>query len=184
MYRILPFAALILAACSGAEPRYLIEPPIQAASARLRVATLEVREVSLPAYAEASEIVLEGEDGALTQIDNALWADDPSRAVTLAIAEHIGRASNATVAAEPWPLEEDAQAAVQVTVAQMVARADGTVALSGQYAISSYDRVVRERIERFAISVPLAEATPAGIAQATGAAIAQLAAEITESLSR
>ncbi|MAU45763.1 MAG: hypothetical protein CMP09_13225 [Yangia sp.] len=181
-HRILPFA-LILAAC-GAEPRYLIDPPVQSGNSRLQVSTLEVMDVSLPAYAEASEILLEGEDGALTQVDNALWADDSRRAVTLAIAEQIGRASSAAVAPEPWPLEEDAQAQVHVSVSRMVARANGTLSLDGQFAVSSYDRVVRERIQRFAITVPMASADPAGIAQATGAAIAELSSQITASLSR
>lgn len=183
MLRILPFA-LLLAACSGAEPRYLIDAPAQSGSARLRVSTLEIKEVSLPAYAEASEILMEGKDGALAPVDNALWADEPGRAMTLALADQIGRASTATVAAEPWPLEEEAQAAVHVTVSQLVARADGTVSLTGQYAVSSYDRVVRERISRFDIAAPMTESTPAGIASATGAAIAQLSAEITAALAR
>lgn len=183
MYRLLPLA-LILAACSSAEPRYLIETPVQSGTMRLRVNTLEIRDVSLPTYAEASEIVLEGEDGALTQVDNALWADDPARAVTQALADHIGRASNATVASEPWPLEEDAQAAVTVRVGQMIARASGSFELAGQYAISSYDRVVRERIERFDITVPLPSTAPDGIATATGAAIAELADQITRALTR
>ncbi|EPX85042.1 PqiC family protein [Salipiger mucosus] len=183
MYRFLPLA-LLLAACSGAEPRYLIEAPAEVRPAPLAVASLEVRDVSLPAYAEASEILVESADGGLEPAENALWADDPMRAVTLALADRIGRASNATVAAEPWPLEEDAQAAVEVRVTDMVARASGVFELTGQYAVSSYERVVRERIERFAIAVPLVDTTPGSIADATGRAVAQLAAEITEELSR
>ncbi len=179
--RILPLA-LMLAACSGAEPQFLIDTPAQAGSARLRVATLEVRQVSLPAYAAASEILLEDEDGALTQVDNALWADEPARAVTLAIAEQIGAASSATVAPEPWPLADDAQAAVQVTVSRLVARNDGTLRLTGQYALSSYDKVIRERIQSFDITVPMVGTGPQAIAQATGAAISQLSGQITQSL--
>ncbi|GGG61709.1 lipoprotein [Salipiger pallidus] len=183
MKTILPFV-LLLAACSGAEQRFLIDPPAEQGAVRLGVSSLEVRDVSLPLYADASEILLEGEDGALTQIDNALWADDPGRAVTLAISEQIGRRSSAAVAPEPWPLEEDAQAAVAVTVSQLVGRSNGTLQLTGQYAISSYDRIVRERIQRFDISVPMTSATPQGVAQATGAAISELSGQITTALSR
>lgn len=181
MLRFLPLV-LILAAC-GPEPRYLIDTPVEAGSARLRVATLEVRDVSLPAYAEASEILQEDADGALTQVDNALWADDPTRAVTLAIAEQINRGSTATVAPEPWPLEEDAQAAVHVSVSRMVALNNGTLKLAGQYGISSYDRVVRERIESFDIVVPMTGEGPTAIARAAGAAVSQLAERIMASLS-
>lgn len=182
MLRYIPLV-LVLAAC-GTDQRYLIDPPEVAGSARVRVATVEVRDVSLPAYAEASEILLESADGGLTPIKNALWADDPVRAVTLAIAEQIGAGSSAVAAPEPWPLDEDAQAAVSVSVAQLVAQADGTLRMSGQYAISSYDRIVRERIVPFSIVQPIVASTPNGIAAATGAAVAQLSSEIIATLAR
>ncbi len=182
MFRYIPLV-LVLAAC-GTDQRYLIDPPGVAGTARVQVASLEVREVSLPAYAESSEILVESADGGLSPIPNALWADDPARAVTLAIAERIGAGSSATVAPEPWPLEEDAQAAVSVTVAQLVARADGTLSLTGQYAISSYDRIVRERIVPFSIVQPMAGDSPSAIAAATGAAISKLSTEIIASLAR
>ena len=106
MFRFLPLALLLLTACGGTDPRYLIDtaPAEVAAPVRLRVATLEVRDVSLPAYAEESQILLEGGDGALTPVKGAAWADEPVRAVTLLLADTIGRAGSATVAAEPWPL--------------------------------------------------------------------------------
>lgn len=186
MFRISTLALLALTACSGADPRYLLDsaPVAAAQTARLGVATLEVRSVSLPAYAEDSQILTEGADGALTPVDGALWADEPVRATTLLLADRIGRASTATVSAEPWPLETPAQAAVHVRVSEMVARASGRFDLKGQFAISSYDRIVRERIKRFEISVPLADGSPAGIAKASGAAMGQLADAILAELSR
>ncbi|MFZ7093857.1 PqiC family protein [Primorskyibacter sp. 2E233] len=186
MFRILLLATVFLSACAGADQRFLIDsaPAPEAKTMRLRVSTLEVREVSLPAYAEDSQILLEDADGALTPAEGALWADEPVRAVTLLLVDQIGRTSNATVAAEPWPLETPAQAAVHVRVSEMVARASGTFDLKGQFAISSYEQVVRERIKRFEISVPLKATTPAGIAQASGAAMQQLASEILKELSR
>ena len=45
-------------------------------------------------------------------------------------------------------------------MAQLVARASGRLDLKGQFAISSYDRIVRERIRRFDISVPLSGTRP------------------------
>ncbi|NIY80797.1 membrane integrity-associated transporter subunit PqiC [Celeribacter sp. HF31] len=193
MLRFLPLALLALTACGGTEPRYLIdsaptETTAETAQVRMQVATLEMREVSLPAYAEESQILIEGADGALTPLDNALWADEPRRAVTLRLAEAISRGGSATVAAEPWPLETPAQAAVHVQVSDMVARAPGQSGgqfdLKGQFAISSYDHVVRERIRRFDISVPMPDASPAGIARASGQALQNLAIEITQELRR
>lgn len=187
MVRFLPLTLLLLTACGGTSPLYLIDTPPAAATAtpvRVRVSTLEVLEVSLPAYAEDSQILLEGGDGALTPIKGALWADEPVRAVTLLLSDHIGRRGTATVAAEPWPLETPAQAAVHVTVSEMVARASGQFDLKGQYAISSYEHILRERIKRFEISVPLVDGSPAGVAKASGQAMQQLAEDITRELSR
>jgi len=186
MVRFLPLALLALTACGSTEPRYLINsaPAETSAQVRMQVATLEVRDVSLPAYAEDSQILIEGADGALTPLDNALWADEPTRAVTMRLAEAIGRGGSATVAVEPWPLETPAQAEIHVLVSEMVARASGQFDLKGQFAISSYDHVIRERIKRFEISVPLSEATPRGIAQTSGLALQKLAEQITRELAR
>ena len=186
MIKALPFALLLLAACGGSDTRFLVDPSPAATAQKvgLAVGTLEVRDVSLPAYAEASEILVQGEDGGLTPIKNAIWADDPVRAMTMALADTLDRQSSATVAAEPWPLEQNPQAAVHVRVSEMAAKLDGMFHLTGQFAVSSYDYVVRERIERFDITVPLADATPGAVARATSAATGQLAAQIMTSLSR
>ncbi|SDI48238.1 PqiC family protein [Alloyangia pacifica] len=174
----------LLAAACGSEPRYRMEGAPPSASVRLAVGTLEVREVSLPAYADASEILLEDASGAMNQVEGALWADDPRRAMTQALAERLGQISGATVAAEPWPLEEPAQAAVHVRISEAVASAAGTFRLKGQYALSSYDRVIRERISRFEITVPLQSGSAAAIAAAAGSATDQLATRIASDLSR
>ncbi|WP_226622432.1 membrane integrity-associated transporter subunit PqiC [Alloyangia pacifica] len=175
---------MLAAACSGPEPRYRMDSAPPAASMRLAVGTLEVREVSLPAYADASEILLEDASGAMTQVEDALWADDPRRAMTQTLAERLGVISGATVAAEPWPLEEPAQAAVHVRVSEAVASASGSFRLKGQYALSSYDRVIRERVSRFEITVPLQAASAGAIADAAGRATAQLADRIASDLAR
>ncbi|MGI3168847.1 PqiC family protein [Pseudooceanicola sp. C21-150M6] len=186
MKLLLPLPFLLLAAC-GTDPRYAMEPELPAATAkvtRVRVATLEVKEVSMPAYVEDSAIMLEDGKGALNPVKGATWADEPTRAATLLLSDEIDRISTATAAAEPWPLETPAQAAVEVRVTEMVARATGTFDLKGQYAISSYDRIVRERIQRFAISVPLTDTKAPAIAEASGRALRQLAAQITADLAR
>ncbi|WP_353471879.1 ABC-type transport auxiliary lipoprotein family protein [Salipiger sp. H15] len=174
----------LLAAACGDEQRFRMESAPPAASVRLAVGTLEVREVSLPAYADASEILLEDQSGAMSQVEGALWADDPRRAMTQALAERLGLISGATVAAEPWPLEEPAQAAVHVRISEAVASENGFFRLKGQYALSSYDRVIRERVSRFEITVPLAAASAQAIAAAAGRATDQLADRIAGDLAR
>jgi uncharacterized lipoprotein YmbA len=184
MFRFLPLALLLVSACSGTEPRYLIAPPEATATTRLAVSSIEVRQVSLPTYAEGSEILVEDEGGALIPVDSATWADDPVRAITLALAGQLGRSSTATVSAEPWPLEEGADVSVDVRVTSMVARADGTFDLTGQYAVSSFDKIVRERVSRFDISIPMPDSSPNGIAQATSQAITALSDQILTALRR
>ena len=178
--------ALPLGAC-GVDARYLIaqgpaETGQPAAKARVRVRTIEVRDVSLPSYASATDIVVEQKDGALKPIGNAVWADDPVRGVTSALARAIGARSTATVAAEPWPLLDPADVQLEVRVDRMIARADGGFELTGQYAIAAPSGALREQVRRFAIRTPLQGTAPMAVAQATGLAIDQLAAKVVASL--
>ncbi|WP_434290051.1 PqiC family protein [Celeribacter sp. SCSIO 80788] len=186
MTRLLPLLLLSLAACGDTDPRYLMAsaPVTEVSRVSLRVATLEIRQVTLPAYANDDLILREGADGALTPIEGALWADTPARAMPQLLADRLSATTTAQVAAEPWPLAQPAQVEVDVRVSQMASRADGKLHLAGQFAVSSFDQVVRERIVPFAIAVPLAADTPAGIAAASGRAVDQLAGQIAASLAR
>lgn len=186
MTRIAPLLLLALAACGDTTPRYLIPTATEAPTSRmaLRVASLEMRQVSLPAYAGDDQILREEANGALKPVKSALWADTPSRAITQQLADGLAASSTAQVAAEPWPLSTPAQAQVAVRVSELAARLDGQLHLSGQFAISSYDRIIRERIVPFSIAVPLAGDSPAQIAQATGIAIDRLGTEIATNLRR
>lgn len=175
---------LLLAACGDNKARFVIAPSEAASEVRLRVSSIEVRDVSLPSYASASEIVVEDADGALRPAAKAIWADDPQRGITAALARSLDLKSTATVAAEPWPLSEGPAVQLTVRVDQMTARADGRFVFSGQYALSSPDGTLRERLERFAIDVPMADSTPATVANATGRAIDALADEVLTRLRR
>ncbi|WP_460275001.1 PqiC family protein [Celeribacter sp. ULVN23_4] len=186
MRRFLPLLLLSLAACGDTDPRYLMTsaPPMETARTSLRVATMEIRQVTLPTYANNDLILREDANGALTPIEGALWADTPARAVTQHLADRIGATTTAQTAPEPWPLAQPAQVVVDVRVSQMAARSDGKLHLTGQFAISSFDQVVRERIVPFGIAVPLQNETPAAIADASGRAVDQLATQITGLLAR
>ncbi|MDN5788809.1 membrane integrity-associated transporter subunit PqiC [Pseudorhodobacter sp.] len=180
--------ALPLLACGDNNARFLISNGAvdtgAVAKSRVAVRTIEVRDVSLPAYAAASEIVTEQADGALAVVPKALWADDPVRGVTGALARSLDQRSTATVAAEPWPLAEPADVQLEVRIDRMVAKTSGSFELSGQFAIAAPSGTVRESVKRFAIAVPLTDSSPAAVAAATGAAIDQLAAEVVNKLRR
>lgn len=190
MTRFLPILALTaLAACSGDGLRYPVETaPASSTSApmRLRVSTIELRDVVLPDYAEDSQMQLRNADGALVAVEGAQWAAPTAQAITAELARGLDLGSTASVAAEPWPLSEPAQVRLSVRIDRMLAGADGQLQLGGQFAVSSPDLVMREFIERFDIAVPIAAdpVTAPALAAAHGAALAQLRDRILTRLSR
>lgn len=173
---------LVLAACGDNAARYMLDTPTAEDRVRVRVSTIEVREVTLPAYAAASEIMVQQEDGALRPVSNAVWADDPVRAVTGALARDLGAVSTATAAAEPWPLDQPAQVRVNVRIDRMVAQNDNVFLLAGQYSIAAPDGAVRESINPFEIRQPMPDPSAQMIAIATGAALQNLARQIANRL--
>lgn len=181
-WRALGFALVLpLAACSSGDgARYLIDPPAGAASAETRVAvrTVELRDVSLPSHASGTEILVRDETGALRPLGDAVWADDPERAVTGTLAQLLDARSTAAVAAEPWPLFDGPSARLDVRIDKMLASVSGVFEITGQAAVSAVDGRPRERVERFAISVPISEITAAAVTEAQGRALAALSDEL------
>lgn len=173
--------AALLAGC-GTDTTYLTAPTAAEQQVALRVGSIEVQDMVLPDYAEAPEIMIEGADGGLKPIKGAVWGNMTARGVSAQLVESLGARTTAKIAAEPWPLTDYPDATLQVRVDRILARADGSFVFSGQYAVASPDRKLREFIERFAISVPLAGASPGAIAQAKGAALDQLADQIVARL--
>lgn len=179
--------ALLLAGC-GTATRYVVEaepagvPP--AAKQRLRVASIELREVVLPAYGEDSKLLIEGKDGGLTPVRGSEWADSSARAITAELARSLDLRGSASVAAEPWPLLDGPDIRLEVRIERLIARANGAFVLAGQYAVSSPDGRMRDFLERFEISVPLADQKPATVARAYGAALDGLSNQILRRLAR
>ncbi|MCV2863481.1 membrane integrity-associated transporter subunit PqiC [Albidovulum sediminicola] len=175
---------LALTGCADNAGRFVLDTPAPAARTAVAVSSIEVLDVALPAYAAAVEIARQDDGGAVRNLPDSLWADEPVRGITAALARSLDLATTATVAPEPWPLEEPAQARVAVHVEKMLARADGGFDFEGQFAVSAPLGGVRERIERFAIHLPAGAVDSAGIAAASGTAVARLAEAIARSLAR
>ncbi len=173
---ILPVLALIAGCSSDADTaRYLIEPAAAPqAKVRTAVASVELREVSLPLYAEGAEVAYQAADGTVRNSGDHLWADEPARTVTMTLADSIADLTGAVVAAEPWPFPEDPDVRVEVRVAEMLARSDGSFRLAGQFFVAPL-AAGRQAAQRFDIAVPLEAAGYQGIAAANAEALRRLA---------
>lgn len=169
--------ALALTACSGTPDRFAVIPPQTAASQRISFRAVEIRDLSLPAYAAADEISIQSADGTLVTGDT-LWADSPPRAVALELARALAQTTGARVASDPWPFQALPDASLDVRFESFVAEETGTFRATGQYFVAVPDGR-RERSGFFDLTVPYPEdgGLPE-IARARGQIIADLAAFI------
>ena len=172
--------ALLVAAC-GRTPLRIAVPPLEA-EGRIAVgfSSVEVLEVSLPEYADGDDIFVQGQGGALTPTAGAVWADDPSRALTLTLSRSLSDLTRATVAPDPWPFDEPPEARLDVRVEQFAPDLTlGAFILRGQYFVAAFDESGRDRARTFTVTAPLpAEPGPAAIAAARSQATLSLARQI------
>ncbi|QQA43587.1 membrane integrity-associated transporter subunit PqiC [Pelagovum pacificum] len=171
------FAALTaLGACGDNSQLYSVPPVPAAESERVQISygTVEVRQVSLPDYASQPEIYVRGADGSLTASDDLLWADEPTRAMTLELSRYLAQSTGAQVAAEPWPFADRAQATVEVRVEEMLTEPDGMFRITGQYHVAS-DFTGGGKSGLFDVAAPLTASSAGGIAAARGRAVYELA---------
>ncbi|WP_316013301.1 PqiC family protein [Roseobacter sp. HKCCA0434] len=175
-------AALILAtlaACTGGpEPRILLGAPDlpEPAQRETVVRSIELREISLPYYAQGEEIGEIQEDGSVLLRNDILWADLPPRALTLQLAQGLAtRLPSTAVAAEPWPLLSQADLRMEVQVAEALGGARGLYRLSGQYFIVAARDGDYERAAPFDIQTPMDGTSLAALSRAQDAAFAELA---------
>lgn len=168
-----------LAGCSDPEDtaRFLIDPPA-GEQVPNRLGSAELKDVSLPDYASGQEVAFQTADGAVRSTPDNLWADNPQRAFTLALARAISDASGATVIGEPWPLAEPPQRGLEVRVEKALAQANGTYRLSGRYFVSDDGSGGANHARSFDIAVPLTGTGPGASAVAVSQAIAILARQI------
>jgi len=143
-----------------------------------------LRTVSLPTYAAAEEIAIEVAPGIIGTDADILWADDPERAVTLAMTQQLDDILSATVGPDPWPFAGLPDVAVDVRVAQMLAGSDGNFRFSGQYFVGGDGIDFRNSSHRFDISEPLLGEGAQAIAAAQARSILKLSEEIARRLGR
>lgn len=166
-----------LAACTVPD-RYVAPAPQATQNQRIAFRAVELREVSLPAYAASDEIAVLGADGRVASDGAVLWADTPDRAIALELSRHLAQITGARVASAPWPFEAFPDARLDVRFETFVARADGQFEASGQFFVAVPDGA-RERSGFFRETVPYDPAGgPAAIATARAQAVLNLAAFI------
>lgn len=171
-------ALILLTSCSSPSVRYPAVSPVVSGSIPTSVRSLEVRDISLPSYAESEEIHVQNADGSLTSSSTVLWADLPVRSMSLELSQNIATLTGARVASQPWPFEEPPQARLEVRMNELLAGADGIFRASGQYFVSS-TQGGRDRSGFFTSRVPFdSSAGPLAISKARGQVIVQLAQKI------
>ncbi len=179
---VLSFVAL--AACSPPIDRLALSPLPSSLELRPLVGSAMVRTVSLPSYAGAEEVAREQPGGLIASNDDVLWADEPERAVTLVLTRNLSDILNADVGPEPWPFVRLPDVAIDVRVEQMLAGADGTFRLSGQFFVGGDGIDFRNTADTFDISVPMPDQSLASIATAHSAALLSLSEQIARRLGR
>ncbi|PWK57429.1 hypothetical protein C8D95_10271 [Silicimonas algicola] len=174
-------AALALAGCGddGGPVRYSASEPVQTSRVSIPMASVSLREVSLPAYASEEGIAVSNGAGAITTGPNSIWADDPTRAVTLRLTNALADLTGRLVASEPWPFRDEPETMVEVRVEEFVAEAGGQFVAQGRYYVAHNDEARTEKALSFRITEPF---DPAGgfiaIAAARTRVISALARDI------
>lgn len=178
LYLALLFSIAALSACTRPDiSRFALDTPATAQAAKTRT-TIEIRDVSLPLYAREQQIAFADPGGAIRSDNSALWADTPSRAIAFGLAESISRLTGAVVAGEPWPLDEPADVHLDVRVRTLLAASDGSLHFSGQYFVV-FESGRSARSDWFDINIPASGRGGQDIAQATGAAVHELAKKVS-----
>jgi len=180
----LSFGLGALIACSTPANRLDMSPVVSDLELRALVSSAMVRTVSLPTYAAAEEIAREIAPGIIGADADILWADDPERAVTLAITRHMDDILNATIGPDPWPFVGLPDVSIDIRVERMLAGADGVFRLMGQYFLGGDGIDFPNRSESFAFNIPLTGDGTDAVAMAQARAILALSEDIARKIAR
>ncbi|MEM1063888.1 MAG: ABC-type transport auxiliary lipoprotein family protein [Pseudomonadota bacterium] len=179
---VFPFA-LLLAACADTEEpvRFITATPDETARITIPMQSVALREVSLPAYATEEGIAIADASGALTSAPDRIWADDPTRAVTLRLTNALADLTGRVVASDPWPFRENPEATVEVRIEEFVAESAGRFVARGRIYVAQEVEGRNDRAFSFTLAEPFApEAGFPAIAAARSAVVSSLAREIAE----
>lgn len=172
--------ALVAGCAGGTGPQVVIDPKTPELRIPVRVSSIMLRDISLPTYAQTTDIAVRSANGTLVEKPGAIWADEPARAMMGAMVRTLSAITGTEVAAEPWPLEGYPDVEVTLRVEHMFAREDGSVTLLGYYAIRRENG--RSAIHQFEIVRPPLADAPEDLASAYEAAWADLAERIARDL--
>ena len=174
--------ALLLAACGS--PSYYLLPPPAAPLARAASpsATVVVADISLPTYVDALEIASLTGPQTVDLTKDALWADSPRRALTRHLAAALDTRLGARVGTEPWPAFDAPGLRIEVIVDRMIGAPGGTLDFAGQYAIVSPTSGTLRALDRFALTIPVADGGYPALLAAHARAMDALADRITASI--
>ncbi|MBS1304261.1 membrane integrity-associated transporter subunit PqiC [Loktanella sp. SALINAS62] len=174
-----------LVACGSTTTRLNMPTAAPTLSLRAGMETVVLRDVTLPTYAASDEIALETAPGVITTDGELLFADDPSRAVTLSLSRQMDTILSALVGPEPWPFPGLPDVVVDVRVSEMLGSAvTGNFTLSGQYFIGGDGIDYPNTAHNFAYVVPMPTPDIPGAVAAQGLAITGLAEDISRRLGR
>ncbi|MCO4849193.1 MAG: membrane integrity-associated transporter subunit PqiC [Yoonia sp.] len=174
----------VLAACSGSASRLDMSQVQSELNLRAAVGSAMVRTVSLPTYAAAEELSIETPEGLIVSNADILWADDPSRAVTLMLTRNLGNILNAKIGPDPWPFVGLPDVSIDVRVTRMIAGADGVFNLEGQYFVGGDGIDYPNSTHIFAVQAPITASAPAAIADAQVRALLALSEQIAHKIAR
>ncbi len=177
-----PLLALV-AACSSPE-YYLLPPPTEAPTKLASpVRTISVSEISLPSYAEAIEMAVVTDQGAVELDSSASWADTPRRGLTRHLVAALGTRLTAQVGAEPWPGLDRPGLQVSVLTDRLIGNESGSLEFSGQYIVTDPESGRIFASERFDIRTAVPVSGFEGIAAAHARAVELLADDIAARIS-
>ena len=145
-----------------------------------RYKSVEVLNVSLPTHASGENLLVASTDAILVTGEK-VWADDPTREITLSLARSLTEITGARVAPQPWPFDTIAEARVDVRVERLFL-ANGALVMSGQYFVAALDGAGTDRASLFDLSRPLSpDADLPEIITARSSMLAELAVMIARS---
>ena len=177
---ILGAVAFAMTACTSEPPQsYEAATPVPTERVGIRYSDVFVREVSLPSYAASETIFLADPNGLLTEQVTSVWADDPTRAVTLGLSQSLQAMTGARVAPEPWPFGTNPEVTVDVRVETFSPGTDGLYRAAGQVFVAPEDEEAPNRSLTFRLTAPFdVNGGQPAIAAARSNLVSQLSANI------